>query len=139
MDPGGQPGRSDSAANVFFSLDPDSSPSPQPPTLCLTPHGVQGGFSPTCDQPSFLPYPSGESIFIVMNIDAETNSPGTCCPPTRNTWHLWERVHRWPTIDLPSNFHIVKQKTFAAVSLSAAAGRRQGKVPPAPSQTVWRL
>lgn len=85
---------------------------------------------PLCDQPSSLPHPSGESIFIVMNINAEKNSPGTCCPPTQNTWHLWERVHRWPTIDLSSNFHIVKQKNvFCSVSLSAAAGRRQGKVP----------
>ena len=118
MDTGEQPGRSDPAANVFFSLDPDSSPSPQPPTLCvslLTRFRSQGGFSPTLWPALFPTPPSGESIFIVMNINAEKNSPGTCCPPTQNTWHLWERVHRWPTIDLPSNFHTVKQKTFSAL------------------------
>ena len=118
MDTGEQPGRSDPQPTYSFhliltlllplNLQPSVSHSSRG-------SGARAASPPLCDQPYSLPHPSGESIFIVMNIDAEKNSPGTCCPPTQNTWHLWERVHRWPTIDLPSNFHTVKQKPFSAL------------------------
>ena len=57
MDPGGQPGRSDPAANVLFSLDPDSSASPQSPTLCVSLlTGFRAASPPLVTSP--LPYPT---------------------------------------------------------------------------------
>ena len=139
MDTGGQPGRSDPAANVSFHLIltlllPLNL---QPCVSLLTRFRSQGSFSPTL-WPARFPTQLLRRIHLhcyeyrfweELSRDLlSTNSEhlafvGTCS----------QMAHHWFTIQFS---YCEAKNVFCSVSLSAAAGRRQGKVPPLPNQTV---
>ena len=117
----------------LFSFPSTSNP------LCLTPHEVQ---EPGRLLPHFvtspIPYPTLRRIHLhcyeyqcweELSRDLlSTNSEhlafvGTCS----------QMAHHWFTIQFS---YCEAKNVFCSVSLSAASGRRQGKVPPLPSQTV---